>query len=872
MKRIGPGLFRKTWEQELNDELRFHLEKQIAWKISAGIPPDEARRQAVLEFGGVEAVKEDCRGQRRGFWLETLWGDVRYGLRMLGNNPAFAIVTILTLAAGIGVTSAVFSFVDRNLFRSLPYPNDDRLVSFGLLAPMERNEFLLGRSYVDWRKAPGPFEAMTSMIPGVADCDLTEQNPVRLFCAQVEQNFLPTLGIQPMVGRNFLPAEDRPGAPNVALISYRLWKSRFGGNPDVVSKTIPLDGQPTAIVGVLPANFEMPNLLSPDILVPQALDETAQRKSDSGAVLRGFARLKPGINVAQAAAAMQPGFEDALQQAPPQFRNEVHLSVRTLRDRQVQDLRLAFWVLLGAVLAVLLVACTNVASLLLARATSRERELAVRAALGASRNRLIRQALTESLVLGILGGAAGCWIAYMLIHLFVSIAPEGIPRLPQATLDLRVVLFTLAISLVCGIIFGLVPALRMPTPEFLSGKEVRPKSPNPLRELLVASQIAISLMLLTGAGMLLRSLWNLQSVPLGMQAQNIVTEQISLGQSRYPNAPQQIEFFDQLLARLRILPGVTSLALSDSIPPSGEMHSTIHAGIEIEGRPRFAEGTGGMVAWRAVTPGYFSALGIAILRGRAFEEDDRVPSRNSIILSDFLARELFPSENPLGKSMRFGLTGPWRTVVGVAADVKNAGVDAQADPEFYVPWKNEPPQYLGSAYLILRTPLNPQTLEKWMDSETASLDPTLPVKIETMRQRVWKLASRPRFNAVLLSIFAAMGVLLAAIGIYGVVGFLVARQTREIGVRMALGATPGAIWKMVMASVARWTLAGALWGLLGSWFASQFLQSLLFQVPARDPWSTGVAGAVLLVAAFLAAWIPAGRAMRVDPMVALRYE
>src|SRR6202047_2396989 len=482
MKRIGPGLFRKTWEQELNDELRFHREKQIAWKISAGIPPDEARRQAVLEFGGVEAVKERCREQRRGFWLETLWGDVRFGLRMLGKKPAFAIIAILTLAAGIGVTSAVFSFVDRNLFRSLPFPHDARLVSFGLLAPIERNEFLLGRSYVDWRRAPGPFEAMTSMIPGVADCDLTEQNPVRLSCAQVE--------------RNFVPAEDRPTAPNVALISYALWKSRFGPNPDVVSKTIPLDGQPTAIIGVLPANFEMPNLLSADILVPQALDETAQRKSDSGAVLRGFARLKPGINVAQAAAAIQPWLEEALQQAPPQFRNEVHLSVRSLRDRQGEDLRLAFWVLLGAVLAVLLVACTNVASLLLARATSRERELAVRAALGASRNRLIRQALTESLVLGILGGAAGCWIAYMLMHLFVSIAPEGIPRLQQSTLDLRVILFTVGISLLCGIIFGLAPALRMPTSEFLSGKQVRLTSPSPLRQALVAAQIAISLILL----------------------------------------------------------------------------------------------------------------------------------------------------------------------------------------------------------------------------------------------------------------------------------------------------------------------------------------------------------------------------------------
>jgi len=412
----------------------------------------------------------------------------------------------------------------------------------------------------------------------------------------------------------------------------------------------------------------------------------------------------------------------------------------------------------------------------------------------------------------------------------------------------------------------------MPAPEFLSGKEVRPTSHSPLRQFLVASQIAVSLVLLTGAGLLLRSFWNLQSVPIGIQAQDILTERISLGQSRYPNAPQQAEFFDHLQTRLRSLPGVTSVALSDSIPPSGAMHSTVYAGIEVAGRPRFAEGTGGMVAWRAITPGYFSTLGIPILRGRTFDEEDHVPGQNSIILSDFLARELFPNENPLGKPMRFGLTGPWRIVVGVAADVKNAGLDAQSDPEFYIQWKNEPAQYLGSAYLILRTPLNPQTVEKWMHSETASLDPTLPVKIETMSQRVWKLAARPRFNAVLLSIFATMGVLLAAIGIYGVVGFLVTRQTQEIGLRMALGATPGAILKMIMASVARWTLAGTLSGLLGSWFASQLLGSLLFQVPGRDPWSIGIAGLLVLVVAFLAAWIPARRVMRVDPIVALRYE
>ncbi len=808
----------------------------------------------------------------RGFWLETLWGDVRYGLRTLRKNPGFAIVAILTLALGIGVTSAVFSFVDRNLFRSLPYPHDDRLVSFGLLAPIERNEFLLGRSYVDWRGMPGPFESMTSVIPGVADCDVTQENPVRLACARVEQTFLPTLGVQPIVGRNFSLDEDRPGAPNVALISYGLWKSRFGGDPGVAGKTISLDGHSTAIVGVLPANFEMPTLLPADILLPEALDEATQRKSDPGAVLRGFARLKPGLSVAQAAAAMQPLFEEALQQVPPEFRKEVHLSVRTLRDRQEQESRLASWILLGAVLAVLLVACTNVASLLLARATSHERELAVRAALGASRGRLIRQTITESLLLGILGGAAGCWVAYLLLHVFVSIAPAEIPHLQQAALDLRVILFTFGVSLLSGILFGIAPALRMPAPEYLSGKGSRATQHGRMRQTLVACQIAVSLVLLTSAGLLLRSFWNLNDVPLGFQAESVITERISLGTYRYPDAPQQIVFFDQLLGRLRKLPGVSALGLSDSLPPSGQMRATTYAGMEVAGQPRFAEGTGGMVGWRAVTPGYFSALGIPIVRGRAFQEDDLNPSQHSIILNDSLARALFPNEDPLGKSVRFGLTGPWRTVAGIALDVKNDGLDAPADREFYIPWKDETPQNLESAYVILRSPLDPKTIEKWMRSETASLDPALAIEFESMNQRVSALTAGPRFNAVLLSLFAVMAVLLAAIGIYGVVGFLVAQQTREIGVRMALGATPRAILKMVLAKVGRWTLAGALVGLFGSWFGTRLLRSLLFEVPARDPLSIGVALVLLLVTVFWAAWIPARRAMRVDPMISLRYE
>lgn len=856
----------------MNDEVRDHIDRQTAANIAAGMEPGEARRQAILQFGTVEGTKEGCREERRGFQLETLVADVRYGLRMLRKNPSFAITAILTLALGIGGTTAVFSVVDRILFRSLPYPHDDRLVSFGLVAPIEHNEFMLGASYVDWRLNPGPFEAMTSMTPGVADCDLTEANPVRLTCAHVEQSFLPTLGVRPVLGRNFSVEEDTSNGPKVALISYGVWKSRYSGDPSVTGKSVSLDGHPAAIIGVLPRDFEMPTLASVDLLLPEGLDEAAQRKADPGAVLRTFARMKPGVTVEGAAAALQPLFEQALAKAPPQFRSEIHLSVRSLRDRQVHDAKLASWILLGGVLAVLLLACTNVANLLLARATNRRREMAVRSALGATGSRLARQALTESLLLGLLGGAAGCCIAMALLRLFISVAPEGIPRLAQASLDWRVFLFTLVVSCACGILFGLAPASRTPAPESLCGKDARAPKRSVVRESLVAAQIAVSLVLLAGAGLLLRSLWNLQNVPLGLDAQRVVFAKIALGPSRYPDAQRQSAFFEQLLSRVRTLPGTDAVALADTLPPAGAMRATIYAAIEVAGRQRFAEGTGGMVGWRAVTPGYFSALEIPIRRGRGFLDEDRLPTQNSIILSEALARELFPNEDAIGKSMRFGLQGPWRTVVGIAADVKNNGPEENADPELYVPWKNEDIQDLTTANVMVRTPLHSAVIAKWLRAEVTNLDAVQPVTIETMTQRVGRLTARPRFNAFLLTLFAAIGIVMAAVGIYGVVGFLVAQTTREIGVRMALGATPGAILQMVLGSAARWTLAGAMLGLAGSWFAARVLAALLFQVKAHDPWLLAAALALQIAIALLAAWIPARRAMRVDPMVALRYE
>ena len=804
--------------------------------------------------------------------MQTLWQDLRYGLRILRNSPGFTVVAVLTLALGIGATSAIFSVVDRVLFRSLPYPEDARLVSVGLKAPLDANEFMLAMDYVEWRKSASPFAEMGSIIPGGFDCDFTEQNPIRMTCARVDEHFLPTFGIQPILGRDFTPEECRPHAPHVALLSYALWRSRYAGDPKIVGRSVSLNGEPVQIIGVLPSQFEMPTLTRADLLIPAVLDEAGMRRDGPQSILRTFARLKPGVTISQARAALQPLFDRAMTFVPAAFRNEVHLSVRSLRDRQMGDAKLASWVLLLAVLAVLLLASTNVANLLLARAAVRRREAAVRIALGATTGRLARQAVTESMLLSLAGAAAGCWVAYGLLRLFVSIAPEGIPRLAQAAIDYRVLLFTLGVALVSGLLFGLAPTWRRPSPEILTGNHGQEMSRSLLRQILVTSQIAVSLVLLTGAGLLLRSLWRLESVPLGMDAQNIVTAEITLGQYRYRQEPQQRAFFEQLQTRLKEIPGISSVALSDSVPPAGGMSVAIYSNIEIAGRPRTPQGTGGMVGFRQVSPEYFSTLEAKIAQGRGFDDDDLVPGQNVVILSDALARRLFSNGDALGKSMRYDLNGPWRTVVGVASDVRNNGLEKTSDPEFYIPWKDDPQEYFGHAFVILRTPVNPNTIAKWVRSEVASIDPTQPVIIEAMAQRVSKLADRPRFNAVLLTLFAVTGVCLAAVGLFGVVGYLVAQRTREIGVRMALGATPHNILWLVLRSVARWTLAGALAGVVGSWFAARLLQALVFEVSVHDPWLLCLPIVLLIAIAFLAGLIPATRAMRVDPMAALRHE
>jgi len=864
--------FRRN-EADVREEIALHLEMRAELNRQAGMPPDEAHHAARRQFGNTTLIGEEMRSMHVNTFFDSLGQDLRYALRGFLRNPIFTLTAVLAAALGIGSSTAVFSVVDRILFRSLPYPNDDRLVSLGMMAPVDTNEFLFPDAYFEWRRHQTPFESITSFTAGVVDCDLTEVNPARLGCSRVEGNFLSTFGISPILGRNFTPEEDRPNSSKVALMSHGLWQSRFGRDPNIVGKAIMVDAQPVTIVGVLPASFELPTLANADLLVPQMLEESEHSRR----ALRLFARLKPGVTLAQAREAMLPLFQQTMRYVPAQFRKEVRLEIRSLRDRQIQDARTASWVLLASVIAVLLIACANIANLLLARSASRQRELTVRAALGASRARLVRQTLTETMLLGLIGGVFGSALAWTLLHVFTRIAPNGIPRLNDASLDGRVLFFACIGSLLCGLLFGLAPAIESPRAGSLAGSRTTGPRRTFLRETLVAAQIAVSLVLLTGAGMLLRSLWKLQSVPLGMETEHVVTAEFVLGKQRYSQDVRQLQFYGDLENRLRQMPGATAFVITDSLPPGGGRGRPL-AALQAEGQPPFQDGTGGSVIWRYITPGYFATLGIPIVRGRGFREEDRAPAEYTIILSESLARKLFPNGDAVGKRVK---TDGWPTVIGVARDVRNLGPLRPADMEYYALRKSTPDEVFRNQMpltawregkVAIRTSANPQVMSDWIKREFAAIDPALPITLGNMRQRMARLVERPRFNALLLSLFAGMGVLLAAVGLYGVMAFLVGQRTQEIGVRMALGATPGRIAKLVLARALLWTLLGATAGAIGSVFAARALRSMLFEVPQQDPWTLSVALPALLLIALASAWIPSRRAAHVDPIMALRQD
>jgi putative ABC transport system permease protein len=864
--------------REIDEELQFHLEQQTEANVAAGMTPQEARRQATIAFGGVERTKEESHQQRPSFYIETVVQDIRYAFRGFARNPAVTLTILVTLMLGIGSTTAVFSIVDRILFRSLPYGNADRLVSVGMVHSLA-DEFMLGYFYYDWERTQKPFEALTSERAMTAECDLTEKNPAQLRCTSVEGNFLPTLEISPVLGRNFLPQEELPNGPKVALISYGLWLSHYNLDRGILNKPIDIDGDPVQVVGVLPKNFEMPRLQPVDVLFPLTADEAADKKSNSGlgGPRRAFARLKPGVSVQQAEVELQPLFQNALKIVPADIRYDFHLKVRSLRDRQMQDARTTAWVLLGAVLAVLLIACANVASLLMARGAARQRELAVRSALGASRGRLVRQALTEALLLSIAGALAGCALAEGLLRFFIAIAPATIPYLDQTRLDLRIVSATVVLSIICGALFGLAPAMQKPGEGMLSGRSFTAISHAVVRQWLVVAQIAASMVLLVAAILLLRSFHNLEDQKLGMRTDNTLTASVTLGEHTYPTVASRLAFFQQLTTRLKFGPGISVVSVSDSIPPGGGGFGGRLDEIVVAGRP--APRISGVVASRLVSPEYFRALDISIIQGAGFREEDMTASRRTIVLSKRLAGLFFPNTNPIGQQMRFGKydpSEPWSTIVGVAADVKNGGLTKQEVPEYYQLRRNLADDWdVGGTFgktsvVVVRSSLPPDQTSRWIRSQVAALDPTLPVDIATLRQRVAKLADQPRFQTTLVSFFAATGLVLAMIGLYGVIAYLVAQRTQEIGVRMALGADKGDILRLVMGRSLRLIVSGIAVGLVAALAATRLLSSLLYSIGPHDPVTFGLVTLLLVLVAIVAALIPARSATSVNPIVALR--
>jgi putative ABC transport system permease protein len=853
-------------DAEWNEELKTHVAMRAEWYQEQGLTSEEAQAAARREFGSELRALEGLRAVYVRPWLEGLWQDARHALRGFRRSAGFTAVAIATLSVGIGASTGVFSIVDPLLFRSLPYYRGDRLVSLGFKGPIDVNEFQLGNFHLDWQRKQTVFDSLTSMRPAY-QCDLGSQTPQRIACIAVEANFLRTLGISPAIGREFTKDDDRPHAPLVALVSYGLWKREFGGSQDALGKGIEIDGEPVRVIGVLPSSFEMPQLVDADILLPEQLDEAVARAPGATVFLRSFARLHDGISIDQAREQLRPLFEESLQQVPASLRYEVQLVVRSVRDRQIQDVKLASWMLFGSVLGLLLLACANVANLLLARSAARRRELALRAAIGAGRGRLIRQLLTENLMLGLLGGVFGCVIAWSSLRLFVAISPAGIVRLAQAKIDLRILAFALAMSLLSTLVFGLAPALERPNAENLTGWRDTGSFRTLFRQLLVATQVAISLVLLTGASLLFKSWRNLEAEPLGFEREHVVAASVIL-RNQAPSI--QAVFLREMEARLKEIPGGGVVAFSDSIPPSGGMHGRPYSNMRIAGGPELSK-NGGMVGFRWVTPDYFQAMGIRILAGRTFQESERASGPSPLILSQSLARKMFGNENPVGQQIDLNVDGQWSKVVGVVADVKNAGLAEAGDPEYYRLRMNDSFRDQTNV-AIFRTSLDPATLTRWIRQQIAALDPTLPVTIQTMDAHVEHLMERPRFISVLVGLFALMGLLLAAIGIYGVISFLVAQRTREIGVRMAVGATPMDIALLIQKHASLWTAAGAITGVAGSMALTRLVRGLLFGVSPNDPWSLVAGVAAIAVAAALAAWVPSRRAARVDPVIALRCE
>jgi putative ABC transport system permease protein len=812
----------------------------------------------------------------------------RYAVRLLLKSPGFASVAILTLALGIGVNTAIFSVVDAVMLRPLPYPEPDRLVSMweekigeGPNSANTSGQFLgsgAGRprwtvaaaNLMDYRTQKNSFVSLAGFA--VTGLNITESGPPdRLFGEEVTANYFSTLGVSPAQGRAFLPDEDRPGANKVVIVSDELWHSRFGADPHFLGKSVTLENEKYTVVGIMPPGFQSPsqfNMATPLLYyIPAAYSaDLLAHHGDHGINVLG--RLKPGVSIAAARAEL-----DAISQSLAQRYPDVCKNLKTGSELLSNDIsggvRTSLFILLGAVGLILLIACTNLANLLLVRAIGRQREIAIRFALGASRNRVIGELLAQSTVLAAVGCGSGLVFGYWTQRLLTGFAPH-IPRLEGASLNGRVLLFTLALSAIAGLICGIFPAWQASKSRPVeamraSERHLAGSSVMRWRSGFMIAEVAISMILLVGAGLLLKSFMTLNHVELGIATEHVINMNITLPELRYSTPERRFAFFEDLAVRAGGLPGIQSVAFANNFPLRGGWSSNF--------RPENQPDRGEDADYQAVSPGYFSTLGIALQRGRLLTPADRAGAEPVAVVNTALVRRFFPNEDPIGHRFRRSDQAPWATIVGVVSDVRRGGKAGNIDPQVYFPAAQTALYPVRLAEFSFRSAADPKQLVAAVQQQVWAIDKDLPVThVRTYDELVSQSVAERRFQTLLLGLFASLALILAMVGIYGVISYSVSQRTPEIGIRMALGASRGGILKMVIGRAMLLVAVGIAMGAVGAFALSKYLKSLLFQVKPGDPWTYASLAILLAMVALAASLIPARRATRVDPMIALRYE
>ena len=809
--------------------------------------------------------------------MQTLWQDLLFGARVLLKNPGFTAVVVLTLALGIGANTAIFSVVNAVLLRPLPYQEPDRIVS---LSSYRRGRLgqISPANFLDWREQNRTSAQMAAIF--TRDANLSSNGEAeRMPFAITSANFFQVMGVQPGLGRTFLPEEEIAGHAPVVIISHGLWQQRFASDLKIIGQSLTIDGQSYSVVGVAPAGFQYPaetQIWSPPRrIVPELNQNIGDETRVRGlGYLSAVARLKPGVTVKQAQVEMD-AIAARLEQAFPDANKNVTVKVTALQEKLVGDIKPALLVLLGAVGCVLLIACANIANLLLTRATTRQKEFAIRSALGANRWRVIRQLLTESVLLSLLGGAVGLLLAMWGVDVLKALSAAQLPRASEIGLDAQLLAFTCLISCLTGIIFGLAPALQTSKLDLTQALKDEGRGTgggarhNRLRSALVVVEVALSLVLLVGAGLLFRSFLRLQQVKLGFEPQQVLTMKIAPAGEQYRDDGQLMAFYRQVVERLEILPGVKAAGAINTLPlAKGPLYRFFYAG-----RPAPEPGKEPTANFRIASPDYFRAMSIPLIAGRAFAAADKADAPRVALINQALARRDFPDQNPIGQRLSFGRaqdTPTWLEIVGVVGDVSSDELKNGPQPEVYQSYLQT---FMPQMSFIIRAEQEPLSFAAVVQHEVRAVDKYQPVAdLKTMEQIVSESIAQPRFNLLLLGVFAAIAVLLAAVGIYGVMSYAVTQRTREIGIRLALGAETKDVLKLVLGQGMVLTLIGVGMGLLAAYGLTRLMEKLLFGISPTDPMTFALIALLLMGVAFVACYLPARRAMKVDPMVALRYE